>query len=88
MLNIAPLHELVPWVRQWHAGNDPIYSGEPADYFEDFIKASAAARGMTVAEVLNWQPPARTRAKSVAKKAAKKTAKRTTKKQTDEVETP
>jgi hypothetical protein len=85
---LAALHELVPWVRQWHAGNDPIYSGEPADFFEDFIKAEAAARGMTVAEVLNWQPPARTRAKSVAKKAAKKTAKRTTKKQTDEAETP
>ena len=85
---LAALHELVPWVRQWHAGNDPIYSGEPADYFEDFIKAEAADRGMTIAEVLNWQPPARTRAKSVAKKAAKKTAKRTTKKQTDEAETP
>lgn len=85
---LAALHELVPWVRQWHAGNDPIYSGEPADFFEDFIKAEAAARGMTVAEVLNWQPPARTRAKGVAKKAAKKTAKRTTKKQTDEAETP
>ena len=81
---LAALHELIPWVRQWHAGNDPIYSGEPADFFEDFIKAEAAARGMTIAEVLNWQPPARTRAKSVAKKAAKKTAKRTTKKQTDE----
>ena len=85
---LAALHELVPWVRQWHAGNDPIYSGEPADYFEDFIKAEAADRGMTIAEVLNWQPPARTRPKSVAKKAAKKTAKRTTKKQTDEAETP
>jgi len=81
---LAALHELVPWVRQWHAGNDPIYSGEPADFFEDFIKAEAAARGMTIAEVLNWQPPARTRAKSVAKKAAKKTAKRASKKQADE----
>ena len=84
---LAALHELVPWVRQWHAGNDPIYGGEPADFFEDFIKAEAAARGMMVAEVLNWQPPARTRAKSVAKKAAKKTAKRATKKQADEAET-
>ena len=85
---LAALHELVPWVRQWHAGNDPIYGCEPAEWFEEFIKVEAAARGMTVAEVLNWQPPARTRAKSVAKKAAKKKAKRTTKKQTDEVETP
>jgi hypothetical protein len=85
---LAALHELVPWVRQWHAGNDPLYSGEPADFFEDFIKAEAAARGMTVAEVLNWQPPARTRAKRTAKKAAKKAAKRVTKQQADEAETP
>lgn len=85
---LAALHELVPWVRQWHAGNDPVYGGEPAEFFEDFIKAEAAARGMTVVEVLNWQPPARTRAKRAAKKAAKKTAKRATKKQADEAETP
>jgi hypothetical protein len=81
---LAALHELVPWVHQWHAGNDPIYGGEPAEFFEDFIRAEAAARGMTVADVLNWQPPARTRAKRTAKKAAKKTAKRATKKQADE----
>jgi hypothetical protein len=85
---LAALHELVPWVRQWHAGNDPVYGGEPAEFFEDFIRAEAAARGMTVAEVLNWQPPDRTRAKRAAKKAAKKTVKRATKKQADEAETP
>jgi hypothetical protein len=85
---LAAIHELLPWIRQWHAGSDPVYGGEPADFFEDFLRTEAAARGMTVAEVLNWQPPARTRAKSVAKKAAKKTAKRTTKKQADEAETP
>jgi hypothetical protein len=85
---LAALHELLPWVRQWHPGNDPVYGGEPADFFDDFIKAEAAARGMTVAEVLNWQPPARTRAKQAAKRGAKKTAKRATKKQADEAETP
>jgi hypothetical protein len=85
---LAALHELVPWVRQWHAGNDPVYGGEPADFFDDFIRAEAAARGMTVPEVLNWQPPARTRAKRAAKKAAKKAANRATKKQADEAETP
>jgi hypothetical protein len=85
---LAALHELVPWVRQWRAGNDPVYGGEPAEFFEDFIRAEAAARGMTVAEVLSWQPPAHTRGKRAAKKAVKKTAKRATKKQADEAETP
>ena len=81
---LAAIHELIPWIRQWHAGNDPVYGGEPADFFEDFLRTEAAGRGMTVAEVIAWQPPARTRAKSMAKKAAK----RTTKKQADEAETP
>jgi hypothetical protein len=69
---LAALHELVPWVRQWHAGNDPVYGGEPADFFEDFLRTEAAGRGMTVAEVIAWQPPARTRAKRAAKKATKR----------------
>jgi hypothetical protein len=69
---LAAIHELLPWIRQWHAGNDPVYGGEPADFFEDFLRTEAAGRGMTVAEVIAWQPPARTRAKRAAKKAAKR----------------
>jgi hypothetical protein len=69
---LAAIHELLPWIRQWHAGNDSVYGGEPADFFEDFLRTEAAGRGMTVAEVIAWQPPARTRAKRVAKKAAKR----------------
>lgn len=73
---LAAIHELIPWIRQWHAGNDPVYGGEPADFFEDFLRTEAVGRGMTVAEVIAWQPPARTRAKRAAKKAAKRTTKK------------
>lgn len=73
---LAAIHELLPWIRQWHAGNDPVYGGEPADFFEDFLRTEAAGRGMTVAEVIAWQPPARTRAKRAAKKAAKRATRR------------
>jgi hypothetical protein len=73
---LAAIHELIPWIRQWHAGNDPVYGGEPADFFEDFLRTEAAGRGMTVAEVIAWQPPARTRAKRAAKKAAKRATRR------------
>lgn len=73
---LAAIHELIPWIRQWHAGNDPVYGGEPADFFEDFLRTEAAGRGMTVAEVIAWQPPARTRAKRAAKKAAKRATKK------------
>jgi hypothetical protein len=79
---LAAIHELIPWIRQWHAGADPLYGGQPADFFEDFLRTEAAARGMTVAEVIAWQPPARTR----AKRAAKKAAKRATKKKPSETE--
>jgi hypothetical protein len=79
---LAAIFELIPWIRQWHAGDDAVYGGEPADFFEDFLRAEAAARGLTVAEVIAWQPPARTR----AKRAAKKAAKRATKKKPSETE--
>jgi len=73
---LAAIYELIPWIRQWHAGNDPVYGGEPADFFEDFLRTEAVGRGMTVAEVIAWQPPARTRAKRAAKKAAKRATRR------------
>ncbi|MCE9632144.1 MAG: BREX-2 system adenine-specific DNA-methyltransferase PglX [Planctomycetia bacterium] len=73
---LAAIHELIPWIRQWHAGNDPVYGGEPADFFEDFLRTEAAGRGITVAEVIAWQPPARIRAKRAAKKAAKRATRR------------
>jgi hypothetical protein len=77
---LAAIHELIPWIRQWHPGNDPAYGSEPAEFFENFVQTDAAALGMTVADVTAWQPPARTRAKRAAKKAAKKASKRSTKK--------
>jgi hypothetical protein len=77
---LAAIHELIPWIRQWHPGNDPAYGSEPAEFFESFVQTDAAALGMTVADVIAWQPPARTRVKRAAKKAAKKASKRTTKK--------
>jgi hypothetical protein len=77
---LAAIHVLIPWIRQWHLDNDPAYGSEPAEFFENFIQTDAAALGMTVADVIAWQPPARTRAKRAAKKAAKKASKRTTKK--------
>jgi hypothetical protein len=73
---LAAIHELIPWIRQWHAGDDPVYGGQPADFFEDFLRTEAAARGLTVAEVIAWQPPARTRAKRAAKKASKRATRR------------
>lgn len=73
---LAGLHELIPWIRQWHAGNDPIYGGEPAGFFADFLKAEAASMSTTAADILAWEPPKKTsvkRAKKASKKAAKKT---------------
>ena len=54
---LAGLYELVPWIRQWHAGASPLYGGEPAAFFADFLRSEAAAMGTTVADLLTWEPP-------------------------------
>jgi len=71
------IHELLPWIRQWHAGFDALYGGEPADFFEDFIKTEAAAQSTTLTDLLTWHPPAKARAKR-AKKASKRASKKAT----------
>jgi hypothetical protein len=70
---LACLHELIPWIRQWHAGASPLYGGEPADFFADLLRSEAAAMGKTVPDLLTWQPPKKTRTKP-AKKASKRAA--------------
>lgn len=71
---LANLSELLPWVRQWHPESLPDYGGPPADFYDQFLRAEAQDRGLTLDQVRSWQPPA------AAKKAAKKAAKRATKK--------
>jgi len=69
---LANLSELLPWVQQWHPETLPDYGGPPADFYNQFIRDEAAARGLTWADIRAWTPPATTRGKRAAKKTAKR----------------
>ncbi|MEI8367931.1 MAG: BREX-2 system adenine-specific DNA-methyltransferase PglX [Planctomycetia bacterium] len=73
---LANLSELLPWVQQWHPETLPDYGGPPADFYNQFIRDEAAARGLTWADIRAWTPPAATRGKRAAKKAAKRASKK------------
>jgi hypothetical protein len=60
---LANLSELLPWVQQWHPETLPDYGGPPADFYNQFIRDEAAARGLTWADIRAWTPPAATRGK-------------------------
>jgi len=60
---LANLSELLPWVKQWHPEILPDYGGPPADFYNQFIRDEAAARGLTWADIRAWTPPATTRGK-------------------------
>ena len=55
---LAGLLDLVPWLRQWHAGIDPDFGLDLGDYYAGFVDSEARALGMTVDQVRAWTPPA------------------------------
>ena len=53
---LAGLLELIPWIRQWHAGPDPEFGLELGPYYADFVENEARALGLTVEQVRAWRP--------------------------------
>jgi hypothetical protein len=64
---LAGLHELLPWVRQWHAEPDPDTGQPPHVELEGFLTAELARLGQTQEELLAWRPPAPVRKTRTAK---------------------
>jgi hypothetical protein len=52
------VHELVPWLKQWHNAIDPQFGMGMGAYFEQFVQEEARALGMTVEALKTWVPPA------------------------------
>ncbi|MBK6942987.1 MAG: BREX-2 system adenine-specific DNA-methyltransferase PglX [Planctomycetes bacterium] len=52
------VHELVPWLKQWHNAVDPHYGMGMGTYFEQFVREEARALGLTVDALKAWVPPA------------------------------
>jgi hypothetical protein len=58
---LAAIGQLIPWLKQWHNDLDPTYGTRMGDYFDNYLAEESKALGMTVAEVMAWQPAARPR---------------------------
>lgn len=58
---LAGLHELQPWVRQWHNQIDPEYGESVADTIDDEMTARMAELHLTTTDLTSWRPPAPTR---------------------------
>lgn len=58
---LAYIGQLIPWLMQWHNELDPAFGTRMGDYFEGYLAEEAKALGMTMAEVIAWTPPAKTK---------------------------
>ncbi len=58
---LAGLHELVPWVRQWHNQIDPEYGESVADTVDAELTSRLNEHHLTVTDLTRWRPaePAR-----------------------------
>lgn len=57
----AGLHQLLPWLKQWHNDVDPESNQRLGDYFAGFLDQELRAQGLTVEHLTAWKPPARGR---------------------------
>lgn len=61
---LAGLLEILPWVRQWHAGDDPGPDGDAVTRFETLLRQECARQGVTDRELRAWRPDAESAAGS------------------------
>jgi hypothetical protein len=57
---LAGVQELVPWLLQWHNDYNPEYGVGLGDYYRSFVADEARALGLSLDDLRNWTPPART----------------------------
>jgi hypothetical protein len=58
---LAGLHELLPWVRQWHNEIDPEYGESVADTIDGELTARLSEHHLAVTDLTSWRPAAATR---------------------------
>jgi hypothetical protein len=54
---LAGLHELVPWLEQWHNEVDPAYGERMGTYYKGFVAEEARALGFTLDSLKKWSQP-------------------------------
>lgn len=71
---LAGLHELVPWLKQWHDEPDPAYDNQRmGELFEDFVRAQARSIGVTLDELRDWRPERKQGRRGAAAKPTRNT---------------
>lgn len=58
---LAGLHELAPWVRQWHNKIDPEYGESVADTIDSELAGRLAEYHLTTTDLTTWRPAPATR---------------------------
>ena len=57
---LAGLHELAPWLRQWHNTHDPNLGQGLSDYYTDYLTAELQRCNLTTDQLTTWHPPTKT----------------------------
>jgi len=63
---IAGLHEVLPWIKQWHAEIDPDYGESWANALAGYLEAQQLRYGLTDDDLTSWRPPAKGRGRKKA----------------------
>ncbi|PZO69534.1 MAG: BREX-2 system adenine-specific DNA-methyltransferase PglX, partial [Kocuria palustris] len=58
---LAGLHELMPWVQQWHGELDPAYGVSLGDFAAQEVEQRRARLGVSFDDLVGWRPPKATR---------------------------
>ncbi|SDO24228.1 hypothetical protein SAMN04487981_109207 [Streptomyces sp. cf386] len=69
---IAGLHEVMPWVRQWHGEYDAEWESVPAEDCDAFLDEQMGKHRLSAADLKAWRPVKRARGRkaAVSKKAS------------------
>ncbi len=58
---LVAMHELLPWLLQWHNEMDPEYGERMGDYYQNFLLEELRELGLSMDALGSWQPPAKTK---------------------------
>jgi hypothetical protein len=58
---VAGIAEVLPWVKQWHSGLDPVFNIDLSEYLAAQLAEKSAAVGIPITDLPEWRPPTTTR---------------------------
>ncbi|MEU0834504.1 hypothetical protein [Streptomyces sp. NPDC005969] len=64
---LAGLHEVMPWVKQWHGEYDDEWGDVPADELEAEHENQLRKHQVGIEELKGWRPVKKTRGRKPAK---------------------